>query len=1339
FFSAYLTDSAGNVGISSPTTEISLIDTTAPNAPVIDPVTGDDILDANESPSNVVVTVQGTTEIGSTVSIMLNGGVAAEADVYEDGTWSYVLPADRVIENGTLIIEATSTDAAGNVSDRATKEVTVSVADVIPPDAPAMDVVADDDIIDATEAANEVIVTGTAEIGSSVSIVLNGGEAAEATVDTNYGTWSYILPADIIVNGTLTIEAFATDAAGNVSSPTTKDITVDVADVIPPEAPVIDPVTGDNMIELYERDAGVVLTGTAEALSQVVLTFADGSTSSGITVDNNGAWAYSVEPSNYASGLEHITAVAIDAAGNQSDTTTIDVTVENPVPTYSLSVDKPTVNEGAKATFKLETTNLSKGSVVPFTFDGSTISDADVAGGLSSTNYGFVVDANGKASLPINFLADKFTDGSVENLTLTLSDDPSQSATVAVNDTSRGAAPKQVPHTGTVSIKGTPKQGETLTANTTLLKDVNGLGAFQYQWLKNDLQIKGATNSTYTLTNSDVGKTIKVKVSYVDGLKKTEAETSVATKLVVPPKALSPSYTLQVDKATVDEGENDDASIATFTLTTKNVAADTKVSFKFDGVISDADVLGGLPDAVFIVDKNGMASIPISFIADNLTEGVEELTATLNDDASKTATVSVNDTSISVQIQTPHTGTVSINGTPQQGEILSVVSTLADANTLGDFSYKWLNNGAEIKGATGATYTLTKADVGKAIKVKVSYVDGLGKTENETSTPTKLVSPLKVQPQILHTGTVSIDGILQQGQMLSVVSTLADANTLGTFSYKWFNNDTEIKGATGATYTLTKSDVDKNIKVQVSYTDGLGAVESATSDATDTIQKAPISSLAGATEGDDKLKGTDGDDFLVGLTGNDTLEGLAGNDSLSGDAGNDSLDGGNGDDTLSGGDGKDALIGGSGNDNLDGGNGNDSLDGGNGNDSLDGGKGTDTMAGGDGNDTYSVDNIDDKILESNDVKSGNDTILTTQAKLDLQNFKNVENVIYSGLANFQGMGDDGNNKISGDQGDDSLIGGSGMDTLYGGIGDDTLDGGFGKDLLVGGVGSDTYILNNDGDVIDEKAGDPGTDMILTSETFDLSKNPTIEFLKLQGNKEINGTGNSLDNTLEGNESNNELMGDSGVDKLFGYGGNDTLSGGDGDDVLDGGDGIDQAKFDESQNDYQITIDSDGETIQIAYVGNDDTIKDGTDTLKNIEKVAFNDSSFNVVIGTAKSDKLASTTEVDKFVGLSSKDTFIFTEKTTTSFDGSKFYDAIQDFNSSDGDKIDLSKFDGNEKIANRQPLKFVTTDDFTGAAQVRFDKSNGYLLINTNADTSSAEFVVQLSGVNNLSSADLLL
>ena len=67
------------------------------------------------------------------------------------------------------------------------------------------------------------------------------------------------------------------------------------------------------------------------------------------------------------------------------------------------------------------------------------------------------------------------------------------------------------------------------------------------------------------------------------------------------------------------------------------------------------------------------------------------------------------------------TGSVTISGTPTQGQLLTLNNTLADANGLGTFSYQWQADGVDISGATGSSLTLRQTQVGKAITVRVSY------------------------------------------------------------------------------------------------------------------------------------------------------------------------------------------------------------------------------------------------------------------------------------------------------------------------------------------------------------------------------------------------------------------------------------------------------------------------------------------------------------------------------------------------------------------------------------------------------------------------------------------
>lgn len=87
--------------------------------------------------------------------------------------------------------------------------------------------------------------------------------------------------------------------------------------------------------------------------------------------------------------------------------------------------------------------------------------------------------------------------------------------------------------TGNVTIKGSAKQDEKLSADTSAIKDANGLGDFSYQWLSNESEILGATSSSYLLLASDVGRKISVNVSYLDSDGFNEFVLSKATNAVI--------------------------------------------------------------------------------------------------------------------------------------------------------------------------------------------------------------------------------------------------------------------------------------------------------------------------------------------------------------------------------------------------------------------------------------------------------------------------------------------------------------------------------------------------------------------------------------------------------------------------------------------------------------------------------------------------------------------------------------------------------------------------------------------------------------------------------------
>ena len=114
---------------------------------------------------------------------------------------------------------------------------------------------------------------------------------------------------------------------------------------------------------------------------------------------------------------------------------------------------------------------------------------------------------------------------------MSFTDDADNEETLTSEATVEVAAEPNRDATGAPTISGTPQVRETLTADTADIADEDGLTnvAYRYQWIAGGSDINGATSSTYTLTASEQGKTIKVKVSFTDAADNEETLTSEAT------------------------------------------------------------------------------------------------------------------------------------------------------------------------------------------------------------------------------------------------------------------------------------------------------------------------------------------------------------------------------------------------------------------------------------------------------------------------------------------------------------------------------------------------------------------------------------------------------------------------------------------------------------------------------------------------------------------------------------------------------------------------------------------------------------------------------------------
>ncbi|WP_167391961.1 beta strand repeat-containing protein [Mesorhizobium sophorae] len=289
---------------------------------------------------------------------------------------------------------------------------------------------------------------------------------------------------------------------------------------------------------------------------------------------------------------------------------------------------------------------------------------------------------------------------------------------------------------------------------------------------------------------------------------------------------------------------------------------------------------------------------------------------------------------------------------------------------------------------------------------------------------------------------------------------------------------------------------------------------------------------------------------------------------------------------------------------IDGGAGSDTLYGTPLADTLIGGTGSDHLYGGAGDDTYFVDNAGDQVIEANG--QGIDNV---QAYVSFNlSGQELENLALRSAASINGTGNSTANIITGNSGNN------------------IIDGLLGADTMSGAQGNDTYFVDNAGDHVIELNGQ-GTDTVNSSISFNLS-GQELENLTLTGSANINGTGNQIDNILNGN---------AGVNTLIGLGGNDTLNGKEGADTMQGGIGNDTYFVDNAGDVVsESTAGADGNDIVNSYISI--SLSDGNHFTGNIENVALRSAASINATGNSLANALNGNSGVNTLIGLGGNDT-----------------------------------------------------------------------------------------------------
>ncbi|WOR27369.1 Ig-like domain-containing protein [Citrobacter braakii] len=380
------------------------IDTTPPQVPTItsiidDIAPGTGSLDKGQITNDSRPTFNGTGEAGATITLYDNGIAYATTTVNSNGFWSFTPTAP--LGEGDHIFTARATDAAGNQGDPSGDFQII--VDTLVPNAPSIVTVTDNvgttQILTSGQLTNDNTPTlaGVTEADSLVTIRDNGAVIGTTISDEN-GNWSFT-PAPALGEGSHSLTATVTDAAGNIS-PATPPFVV-VVDTLPPAAPtitsVIDDQPGNTALTNGQltNDAQPTLNGKGEI--GAIITIRDNGVAIGTAqVDESGNWRFTPD-APLGQGQHIFTTVATDRAGNSggvSSSFTIELdSVAPSIPVISSVQDSTAPTTGPITNG--QTTNESRPALSGTGEIGATITVLSDGQPIGTTTVG----ANGTWSL----------------------------------------------------------------------------------------------------------------------------------------------------------------------------------------------------------------------------------------------------------------------------------------------------------------------------------------------------------------------------------------------------------------------------------------------------------------------------------------------------------------------------------------------------------------------------------------------------------------------------------------------------------------------------------------------------------------------------------------------------------------------------------------------------------------------------------------------------------------------------------------------------------------------------------------------------------------------------
>ena len=719
---------------------------------------------------------------------------------------SYSIPSDQSLVDKYIRVTATTTDSRGgktNFNSQSSKVINV--------DDPATGTLTMTGIVE--EGGNLTYSSTINDVDGTITFTY------QWQVSDDDNTWSningateasYTIPSDqSLVDKYIRITAITTDSRGgttNFISQSSKVINVD--------DPAIGTLTMTGTVE-----EGGTLSANTTSISDVdgTITFTyqwQVSDNNSIWTNINGATSSSfIIPSDQSLVDKYIrvTAVSTDSRGGITNFVSVSSQINN--------VDDP-----ATGTLTMIGT-VEEGGTVTYS---STINDVD---GTITFTYQWQVSDNDNVWTNINGATEaSYTIPSDQSLVdkyirITAVTTDSRGGTTNFESQSSKVINVDDPATGTVTITGTVAEGNTISANTSSISDVDGTITFTYQWQFSDnnttwTNIDGAIQASYSIPSdqSFVDKYIRITAITTDSRGGTTNFISQSSKVI---NVDDPAIGTLTMTGTVEEG-------GTLSANTTSISdVDGTITFTYQWQVSDNDTtwtnINGAIEASYIIPSD-----------QSLVDKYIRVTAITTDSRGGIT----NFVSVSSQISNVDdsaTGILTITGTVEEGKTISANTTsISDVDGTITFTYQWQisNNNTtwtNITNATEASYTIPSDQslVDKYVRVTAIATDNRGGITNFVS-----VSSQVSNVDDPATGTLTITGTVAEGGTISANTTsISDVDGTITFTYQWQISDnnsswTNINGATEASYTIPsdQSLVDKYIRVTAITTDSRGGI-----------------------------------------------------------------------------------------------------------------------------------------------------------------------------------------------------------------------------------------------------------------------------------------------------------------------------------------------------------------------------------------------------------------------------------------------------------------------------------------------------------------------------------